>query len=425
MQYLNRQHLIFFFCCVLMASIIYSPFLLSISMWGLSGLCLFTTRRESGKNRLTIDRKAVDRMLHLYRYPAFAAITLFFFIVLLSFWQTQDYGYWLERLRIKVPFIVFPLVFVALPRFSTRQINGLFYVLLIILTLSSIGVGINYVLHAKEINALMATGQPMPTPRNHIRFSLLMAMAIVGGVSLIRERFYWRYPVERRLIGLATLFLFIFIHLLAVRSGLLTLYVTLFVLLLRHVYRSRKYAPALALLLALVALPVGAYYALPSFKSKIDYMHYDLLMYLQDGGARYADSGRITSLKAGWDIWRRHPVFGIGAGNLREAVRQEFREHYPGFQHELMPHNQFLFVAAGTGIVGLVLCVFAFFYPLFYRKNYRDDRLLAFYCIAFAAFMIEHSIENAVGVAFFIFFLSLLLSHLNREKTETDSGMPG
>ncbi|MCB0533634.1 MAG: O-antigen ligase family protein [Lewinellaceae bacterium] len=411
MRYPNRQQLIFFFCCVLLASIIYSPYLLSVSMFMLSGLCLFCVQ----DGRLAFDREGISRMFHIYRYPVFTAVTLFFFVVFLSFWQTEDSVYWLERLRIKVPFLVFPLVFLALPRFTARQIDGLFYALLLMLTLTSIGIGVNYLLHADAINAQMLTGKPMPTPRNHIRLSLLMAVGIIGGAWLYRKRFYWRYPGERKLIGFCTIFLFVFIHVLAVRSGLLTLYAAIVVLLIRHILKTQYYKPALAVLLALFLLPIGAYFAFPSLQSKLDYMRYDLMMYSSNGGAYYADSGRITSLKVGWDIWERYPVFGAGAGNLKREVQQEFDAHYPGFEQALMPHNQFLFVAAGTGVVGLVLFLYAFFYPLFYRKNYRNDLLLAFYTISFTAFLIEHTIENSLGVGFFVFFLTLFLNHLNLE----------
>lgn len=365
---------------------------------------------------MVFDREGIGRMLRIYRYPAFFAVTLFFFVVFLSFWQTTDFGYWLERLRIKVPFLVFPLIFLAFPRFSERQVDGLFYALLFLLTLTSIGVGVYYLLHAEAIDALMLQGRPMPTPRNHIRYSLLMAMGVIGGIWLYRKQFYWRYPVERKLIGLMTVFLFVFIHFLAVRSGLLTLYIALAVLLVRHIFWSRHYKSALVMLLVLFVLPVGAYFAFPPLQSKVAYMRYDLLMYKANEGALYADSGRIVSLKAGWDIWRQYPVFGVGAGNLGREVNREFRTKYPEFKQTLMPHNQFLFVAAGTGLAGLGLFCVALFYPLFYRKNYRNDLMLAFYTISLTAFMIEHSIENSLGVGFFVFFLTLFLNHLNRDR---------
>ena len=143
-------------------------------------------------------------------------------------------------------------------------------------------------------------------------------------------------------------------------------------------------------------------------------MKYDYYMYNKGEGELYADSGRLVSIKVGLDIARRYPWFGVGAGNLKAEVKRVFAEDYPGFEEAHMPHNQFLFVAAGSGIIGLLIFLFAFFFPLFYKKNYRHTLFLGFYSIIFVAFMIEHSIENSIGVGFYVFFLSLLLSHLNK-----------
>lgn len=414
MKYLEKQHLVFFFCCVLMASMIYSPFLLSVSMFALAVLCLVKFKISKTHFSLSIDLEAILRMFRIYRYPSFVAVTLFFFIVLLSFWQTYDYDYWQTRLRIKIPFLVFPLMFLALPRFTEQQIKGLFYCLLLMLTITGLGIMANYFLHMEEINILMKKGQPMPTPRNHIRLSLLMAIGIVAGGYLYREHFIWRYSWERKLIATCTIFLFFCIHLLSVRTGLLALYAAIFILIVRHIYVSRNWRHALIALAVVAITPVLAFYTLPSLRAKIDYMKYDYFMYRHDRGNLYADSGRLTSLKVGWEIWRDHPVFGVGAGNLRDEVTKRFTAEHPKFAEPHMPHNQFLFVAAGMGIVGLGLFIFAFFYPLFYHRNYRHPVLLAFYTTAFLAFMIEHSIENSIGVGFFAFFLLLFLNHLNR-----------
>jgi len=76
----------------------------------------------------------------------------------------------------------------------------------------------------------------------------------------------------------------------------------------------------------------------------------------------------------------------------------------------LMPHNQFLFVLAGVGILGLSLFLLALLIPLFYRSAYRHPFFLGFYLIFLCAFMVEHTIENAVGVGSFLLFL-LLIQH--------------
>ena len=172
----DRKLLVLFNAWVLIAGLVYSPFLLSVSMWIFAVYSLVDFRFGKGKTFLRFDRAAVKRMLRFYRNPPFFAVTLFFFLVVLSVWQTEDWSYWLERVRIKIPFLIFPLMFLALPRFTKREVMGLFYFMLILMLVSCLGVGINYALHFEEINLAIKQGRSMPTPRDHIRFSLLLAL---------------------------------------------------------------------------------------------------------------------------------------------------------------------------------------------------------------------------------------------------------
>jgi len=416
MNIINKQNQIFFFSCLLMASMIYSPYLLSVSMIALAVLCLTDIKFEAEALSIEPDHEALKRLSRFWHYPVSMSLAIFFFIVLLSFWQTYDYGYWLARLRIKLPFLALPLVFIALPRFSERQVNGLLYVLLVILFLTSIGIGINYLLNYEEINLLLQQGHPIPTPRNHIRFSLLLAYGILSGGYLYYKNFRWRHAWESKVILGITVFLFLFIHFLSVRTGLAALYIGILVLLVRHVYLSRKYLVGLTVLTGLFLLPILGYHTIPSFKAKVNYMRWDWKMYQEGTGAEYADSGRLTSLNVGYGLFKAHPLFGVGAGNLRAETTRIFKEEYPEFKVPHVPHNQFLFVMAGTGLAGLSLFLFAFFFPLFYHRNYRQPLLLGFYGIAFTSFMLEHTIENSVGVAFFCFFVLLWLNRMRKEE---------
>lgn len=410
MKALEKQHLVLFFYALVIAALVLSPFLLSVGMISLAVLSLIRFRVGPRVFWVDIDREAIRRMLRIVQYPPFAAVTLFFFIVLFSFWQTEDYGYWLARLRIKVPFLALPLVFLGHPQMEERQWLGLLYFLLLLLLVTAIGVGVNYWINYDEIQLMLKQGQPMPTPRNHIRYSLMLALGVVSGGYLYSQGYCLRYKWERYFILGITLFLFLFIHLLSVRSGILALYAALFLLSVRYILVARRYILGLGILAALVAMPLAAYWYVPSFRTKVDYMRWGLIKFQEGEGAAYADTGRIVSLKVGWELAKQHPVFGVGAGNLQREVDELFEKGYPQLPEPLVPHNQFLFVLAGTGAVGLLLFLFALFFPLICSRNYRHPFLLGFYGIALTAFMIEHTIENSMGVGFFVFFLLLFLN---------------
>ena len=142
-------------------------------------------------------------------------------------------------------------------------------------------------------------------------------------------------------------------------------------------------------------------------------MHWQ--QYQKGEGDIYADAGRIYSLIVGWEIVQESPVRGTKMGHLRPTVRQKFAEQFPNASEIHMPHNQFLYIAAGSGLLGLAVFLFAWLFPFFYEGNFRHPLMLGLYVISFVAFMLEHSIENSLGVAFFIFFLMLLVNHLRKD----------
>ena len=407
-----------FFCGLIIVSLVFSPFLLTVSMIGLLVFGLVKEDQEGAKKFL-FNKELGMKLTDWKTNAAFLSITFYFFIVLFGIWQVEgDYNYLLERLRIKLPFIALPIAFLGLLRFDDRQIKGILYFLLIFITLTGIGISINYLLNYELINEMLSRGKPMPTPRNHIRYSLLVGVSIIGGIYLIKEQYFFKNSRERYLIIILTIFLFLYIHILSVKSGILCLYVALGILSLQYIYLSKKYLFGFLLITGLISLPVIAFVTIPSFQHKLTYMHYDLKKYLAGEGEQYSDSGRLTSLKVGWELFVNAPVFGVGAGNLKKEVNLIYQQKYPDYVQPISPHDQFLYVLAGSGLFGFFFFLLAVFVPLFYHKNYRHFFFLGLYTIFLMALILEHTLESAEGVGIFSFFILLFLNHLQKSPPD-------
>jgi O-antigen ligase len=408
------QSVFFGLWLAIVTSMLFSPYaMLSISIATLLVIAVFDLDIQPLRIRL---RPQVVACLTKWRnYPDYLVVCLLLGIVLLSVWQTYDWTYWFIRLQVKASFLVLPLAFLFLPAFSRRLVHHLFYFILLLFTIANGLVLYHFFQDVESALQGLKMGQPLWTPSNHIRYSLLLALAVVGGVQLLRAGHFWRVRAERWLIGALTLLAFIFVHFLAVKSGILMLYVGLGTLLLHYLLTSRRWLMGLGLLTLLVAIPVVGFYAFPTLRNKVIYTIHDFKMYTQGQGDTYSDSGRIAALKAGWEITREHPVLGVGAGNLRHAMAVKFDEQYPNYLEKFMPPNQFLFVWAGTGLWGLAIFVFAFFFPLFYRRHYTDAFFLAFYAMQTVSILIEHSLENIVGIVHYCFFLLVLMKSIPGE----------
>jgi O-antigen ligase len=418
------QAVFFSLWLAIVASMIFSPYaLLSISIAALLVVAVFEV--ELRPFRLGVRAEVIDRLQHWRQYPDYLIVCLSLGIVLLSVWQTYDWTYWFIRLQVKASFLVLPLAFLFLPAFPRRLVHHLFYATLVLFTIGNGWILYHFLQDPEGALQGLKMGQPLWTPSNHIRYSLLLALAVVGGVQLLRQRHYCWVPGERWLIGVLTALAFVFVHFLAVKSGILMLYVGLGTLLLHYLFTSRRWLSGLGLVALLLSIPAVGYFAFPTLQNKVIYTIHDFKMYAQGQGDTYSDSGRIAALKAGWQIVEEHPVLGVGAGNLRHAMAVKFEEQYPNYLEKFMPPNQFLFVWAGTGLWGLALFGLAFFFPLFYRRHYRDAFFLAFYLMQTVSILIEHSLENIVGIVHYCFFLLLLMKSIPGEADRWDHSRSG
>lgn len=404
-----RQALTIFFGALLAVSMICSPFLLSVSMWGFVAVALWNAAETCRPGDLHKPASWLTALVFsfqtFFRNKTLLCMTLLFAVPTLSYFWSADTPYWLERTRIRIPFFVMAWAFANLPRLTRGQSNLVLYVLVWAMTLICAGVCVNLALHPDEIIEALGKGQPIPVPRSHIRFSLILATAILAGGWLWLNGFYWRRKQERPALAVAVVFLFLCLHVLSVRSGIAGLYAVLLFTTIRFVWLTGRWKAGVAALAIIVTAPLIAAQTMPSFRMKIDYMLWDWLQYRQNIGNHYSDSERWVSLRAGWQIWLDHPVFGAGAGDLPAEVQRVVEERFPGYEDApKLPHNQFLYILAGTGLFGLALSLTAFLAPLASRPYRRFYLFSAFQVLAFTSFLVEYTLETSMGAAFYLFY---------------------
>lgn len=110
--------------------------------------------------------------------------------------------------------------------------------------------------------------------------------------------------------------------------------------------------------LAVIFLLVGSlftftlYQAWPAFQLRID----------QSLSAQGYDSERLWIWRANWQIFKDHPLFGVGYGQNR-SLAPEYYEKIGAPVGTLVSHahNQYLHIASGTGIVGLLVYLLILF----------------------------------------------------------------
>jgi len=398
------QWLIVLFCLLSFVGFVGSRAMASIGMIGILASVL-------------LSNGIINTLKKYFQSKEMLALSLFFWLVFLSGTYSEHKSDWLEWVRIKLPYLALPLAFAPLKKLDERKFILLLYGFMLIFFISTAVVLGNYFLHYETITGSFRQGGTIPMPFSHIRYTLMLAFSFFCGLYLMEKRYYIFSKNERWLQIVYCAFVFIALHILTVRSGLLALYLGLMYLAIDRIIRQRKFVIGITLILVIMSLPFAAYRWVPSFHNKIDYMNYDLSQYQKGEINEYSDAMRILSMKIGWDIWLDNMWLGVGAGDLKSETDKSYIQNYPQISEYnwRLPHNQFIWVLASTGIIGLVLFLTAFFFPFLVNGNFKFWLLTVFYLMIFSSFFTEDTVEEQIGTGFYIIFLLVLMNHHQRE----------
>ncbi len=402
---------------IFFASLLYSTFLLSVAMFamGTLGICDVTLKPL----RIRLRPNLLVKVQKWMNEPVWWVITLPFLVVLFGGLYSEDSSFWLSRLRLRAPFLLLPLAWYLMPPISRNTYYRMFALFILIVFLSTIPVLWEFGANYEQVLFRLQRGHVISTPGNHIRYSLLIAICCLASFILHKRKFRWFYPEEPKIYLTLSVYFFFVLHILAIRSGIAALYLTILVFIFISLIVHRR-ARTLLYIVGLAAVPLITYHTLPTFRNKIQYMIEDYSRYRLKKWNAYSDSERLLSLRAGLDLASDNLLTGVGPGDLRRSMKKYFLEEYDKNTY-ILPHNQWISILTGSGIIGLLLILLSFFLPILNRSHFREPLFLAANSIIFFSFFAENTLETSRGVAIYIFLLLAGLKFLqNANRVEND-----
>ena len=392
----------FFFCACIIISIFLVNWLrvaLGIAMGG-----LLTTS--------VVYLFAYRRVANWAMWPVFGSLLLVFALHLVAGLHTDavNMNEYRFDLGLQLPFLTLPLSFWLLPPLPSRYLRWLWLLLIGMTVLAAMGASINYLIYFREINELYLQSKVMPTEPEHIRFSLIITLAIIAGILLVAQKAV--RPVWQSWLKVAVVFMVIFLHVLAVRSGLMTFYALGCLAVLWLVLKKRQWKNAGLLALLLLLLPAFSYVAFPTFRNKLYNTQEDVSKVNQsEEGKNFSIASRIYSYQAAIAVWRDNKLMGVGKPNLEGEVARRYARLYPELTPDfyILPHNQYIYNLAAYGVVGLLVFCLGLFYPAWWARRKNAPLLLAQYVSIALSFLVEYTLETQIGLAFVVFFLLLAM----------------
>ena len=398
---LNTVVIVDMFVILYVLGIVFSKFLISVATVGL----LITAMYKLVKRQ---EEFGPD-------IKPFLALTIIFWITIWSGLFSDDITMWTAFVMKKLPFLILPFSFYVLRNEMSERIGHYLMLFVAITVISGLGVVVNYFLNYDAIQSAIGRGQAMPTPIDHTEYSLYLAYGLficAFGDKLMKQA----YPVVgNKAIGLMALFLFLVLHILAVRSGLAVFYITSLIIGSYALVRQRKWLLLVAFLSMIFLIPIVAVNTIPSINNKWHYTKYDYLQYKKGNGVNYSDSQRLYSIKVGLDIASENLFNGTGIGDLSAMCKIKYKEML-GEELDHYPHNQYLFILASMGLIGLMAYLIALFYPFYYYRHKLNYLLVSLYLLLLVSGLVENTIERTFSIAFYLFFVLLIFTRISQKN---------
>lgn len=334
---------------------------------------------------------------------AYVGMTLVFLVYLLSGINSTDTAQWLKQVRIKLPFLLLPFAFYGLKPLSTMHHKKLHLGLGLVSLASCIPVLLHYWNNQSDLIRAIGKGQYIPTPIDHIHYSMILSYAALALLLLLADICIPKSKIERLSMWTTSGLLAVFLHVLAVRSGLVIFYLGLAFVSTWYIYSSKKYLIGALGLLTVAIAPVVMYNTVPTLHKKINYMFYDFNQYQKEEGKNYSDSERLMSYQIAYDLAKESPVVGHGVGDLKALMVSKHKEKYGAKEKYIFPHNQYLYVLSAVGLVGFIFFFGGLLSPLMFTKP--DPYVWLIFLAMLTSFMVENTVQRAVSIAFFLFFI--------------------
>lgn len=352
------------------------------------------------------------------RRPYLWSFTLFFLLYFVSLIYAGDISEWWKLTHIKSPFLLLPFCFALLPSLSRREYMLVVLCMIVTALWSTIWVQVAYYSNYYLFSQSLGFGGSLPTPINHIRYSVIIALSMLVCGAFAIENWKVKYNWERWAYGLSAVYLFYFLHVLSVRSGLALAYAGIMIILIFYV-RKLSLGKQIAIAFIVIAAPFVAYKLLPGFALKVDYTVYDLGQFKAGKGEDYSDAERWESWRAGLEIANKNPVFGTGTGKFRLSLEEYYKVTLKK-DSWTRPHNQWINVFAVLGLLGLTVFLFILIYPMTFRLFWAPPLMPVLYLVQLLSMLVEHPLDTTFGTMLFLLLTLVGISY--QEGLSQDQG---
>lgn len=392
-----KKSVLFISMVVMLAGLLFSRAMLS------SGLIVFAATCLIHKN--------IPGQLKTFLSSTFLwSMSLLFLLPLISGLWSEDISQWSQVIRIKLPLLLLPICFAGVGSFEFKNWERIAFVFLILVFGGICWSLWQYLKNWESIHEGYLKAHTIETPmgNDHVRFSLLVAIATAASVFLFIKKRKDSKKIILIFLLIVTISNIIYLHVLAVRTGLICFYISLFAFLISLFKNSQHKIKYLLFLIIILILPLVSYFIFPTFKNRVNYLKYDLLFVRKNEYRQGSNDGnRFASIKAGWALLNQHPLTGTGFGDIKKETEKFYDSNYPQMKaaDKILPSSEWMMYGSGLGWPGFILFSFIMLVPFFIKQLLKN--MMGWMLNIFMAFsyLFDIGLEVQYGVFIHAFIL--------------------
>ena len=349
----------------------------------------------------------INRFKSMIRQPIILLLIAVYLSLLFGMIHTQDTSGGWNSLLLKLPLLLFPLIFST--SFVSRQTFRWMLIGFVTATL----VGTAYCLIRILTEGISATWQVSYTRLSNVInlhptiFSMYIAFAAVAATYLLLHSVR---PSLWRMIALIPMWLWFGLNmiLLSSRAGLIVMFLLVVVgAITLVVHRRWLWAAVMLAIVAAVTIESPRLFGYTISRVMV--------------AVNVVSGGAPDTRKVLWEesarLVARYPVFGVGTGDVEKELFIALSEtHAEVAKPDRHSHNQYLQTALAIGIPGALLLMSSLLWPLVFSMR-RRYAVYAVFLVSVMVFLIFDGIwEIQSGLIFYAFFNALMVIHLGPQS---------
>jgi O-antigen ligase len=245
-------------------------------------------------------------------------------------------------------------------------------------------------------------------------YPYIIGLGCLLSLMIIGENLY--KPVHLRCGLVVLIFLFLSFYLLFLNVRLLSF--CWFALMIYFIFRripSSRYRLMFSTIMLIILATV--LFKTPVMKSKWDELfHYQEQSIPLDrdsslGKSWGGTSIRIALWKCGKDLIVRHPILGVGTGDVQDSLQQAYEDrkfYFASRYNHYNLHNQYLQFLAAFGLFGFLILMACILAPVILLRSGKLFRIrLLFLTIFFLICFSEVILDTTKGIVWYSFFNSI------------------